>query len=193
MSVLSLTTLFLLSVACAPGSTADDSGPGTSSGSGEGDDGGNGGDGGDGGGSEGGARINEFMASNRSTVTDEAGAYPDWIELHNPTSADMDLTGWTITDDLDTPDKHVLPEGLGIDAGGYILLWADADMDEGDRHLPFRLSISGEDLGLYTPSGAAVDALSYAAQTTDVSLSRVGDSEDWAPTPDATPGSANAD
>jgi hypothetical protein len=32
-------------------------------------------------------RINEIMASNSSTISDEDGDQPDWIEIYNPTEA----------------------------------------------------------------------------------------------------------
>ena len=76
--------------------------------------------------------INEFMPSNQSTITDEAGAYPDWIELYNPGSRDVDLGGWFMSDDLENPDKSVLSDELSIPAGGFLLLWADSDEDDGE-------------------------------------------------------------
>ena len=43
--------------------------------------------------------INEFMASNDSSLTDEDGAHSDWIELYNNGSASVNLSNWSITDD----------------------------------------------------------------------------------------------
>ncbi|HEX9252003.1 MAG TPA: CotH kinase family protein, partial [Ignavibacteriaceae bacterium] len=37
--------------------------------------------------------INEFMADNAATITDPSGEYDDWIELYNPTSDPIVLTG----------------------------------------------------------------------------------------------------
>lgn len=56
--------------------------------------------------------INEFMPSNTFTIADEDGDFPDWIELYNPTTAPIDLTGYGLSDDPDEPFKWVLPHGV---------------------------------------------------------------------------------
>ncbi|MFT7643852.1 MAG: hypothetical protein ACI9G1_005618, partial [Pirellulaceae bacterium] len=43
--------------------------------------------------------ISEIMADNDTGLTDEDGDYSDWVEIHNPTDNDVDLTGWSLTDD----------------------------------------------------------------------------------------------
>ena len=37
--------------------------------------------------------INEFMADNTSTISDEQGKYEDWIEIYNAGSTAIDLGG----------------------------------------------------------------------------------------------------
>lgn len=135
--------------------------------------------------------INEFMASNATTIADDEGGYGDWIELYNPSGAAISLQGWTITDDLTDPAKFTLGD-LSVGPGGYLLLWADGDVADGDNHLEFKLSSDGEDIGLYTPAGAAVDTLTYEAQATDLSAARVPNgSETWVITDSPTPGASN--
>jgi hypothetical protein len=137
--------------------------------------------------------INEFMASNATIIADDEGGFADWIELYNGGDAAVDLSGWFITDDLASPEKHVLG-AITIPAGGYVLLWADDDILDGDDHLSFKLSGDGEDLALYTPEGAAADELTYQAQTTDQSAARFPDGgETWAITDAPTPGASNGD
>ncbi len=138
------------------------------------------------------ACINEFMAANSLTIPDDTGAYPDWVELHNLTDADVSLAGWGISDDLDDPFAHVLDDALFIPAGGYLLLWADGMPELGERHLGFRLASDGEELGLYRPSGQAVNTLVYDPQVTDWSAARMPDgSMDWQIDTSPTPGQAN--
>ncbi|MCB9797341.1 MAG: lamin tail domain-containing protein [Alphaproteobacteria bacterium] len=135
--------------------------------------------------------INEFMASNETVLQDEGGAYPDWIELYNPNDEAVALDDWTITDDLAESDKHTLAD-LTIEAGGWLLLFADDDEEEGPNHVGFNLGRSGEQIGLYDPDGGAVDEISYGEQTTDVSAARSSDgANEWMIDESPTPGAAN--
>lgn len=137
--------------------------------------------------------INEFMASNATTIQDEAGAYPDWLELYNPTDEDVDLGGWFLTDDLENPDKSELPD-VTIEAGGFLLFFADDDQEDGELHLNFSLDAQGEDIGLYGPDLGAVDELEFDEQATDIAMARIPDgSGTWQATGEATPGESNGD
>jgi hypothetical protein len=136
--------------------------------------------------------INEFMASNQTSVADTDESYPDWIELYNAGDGAVDLGGFTMTDDLAEKDKHVLAGDLSIAAGGYLLLWADRDVKQGSNHLSFGLARMGEEIGLFTAAGSAVDQVTYGEQTTDWSALRWPDGgEEWTFTADPTPGAAN--
>ncbi len=106
--------------------------------------------------------INEFMAANSGVAVDpdDAEATPDWIELHNPSDHDVELTGFFITDDLADPRKHRLG-ALSLPAGGFLVLLADGEGDAGPNHLDFKLGAEGEDLGLFDPDGVPLDQLSY--------------------------------
>lgn len=136
--------------------------------------------------------INEFMASNMNTVADETGAFPDWIELYNNTSSAINLGGYTITDDLTDPGKHVLSDTLNIEPGGFLILWADGDVKDGNHHLSFKLTAIGEDIGLYDLDGLPLDELTYDAQVTDISQARTTDGTgSFASTDAPTPGESN--
>jgi hypothetical protein len=37
--------------------------------------------------------INEVMASHRSTIKDNEGDYPDWVEIYNPGNIPVNLDG----------------------------------------------------------------------------------------------------
>ena len=136
--------------------------------------------------------INELMPSNQGTVADESGAYPDWIEIYNPGSSDVSLAGWTISDDLDEPDKHELSDELSVPAGGFLVLWADKDTEDGPLHVDFNLSADGEDLGLYDADGGPADVVTFGAMAGDLSVARVPDgSDNWEIVETATPGASN--
>ena len=67
-------------------------------------------------------RINEVVSSN-SVYFDEDGDTPDWIELHNFGTQDVNLENWSISDDLSDLSKWNFPN-ITIPANDYLLLWA---------------------------------------------------------------------
>ncbi len=142
----------------------------------------------------GGVVINELMPSNQTTVADEGGAFPDWIELFNGTDADIDVGGWYIGDDAADPLKASLAAGLVVPAGGVLMLWADGDTDEGSAHLPFKLSAGGESVVLSLSDGTLVDSVEYADASGDTSYARLPNGTgQFAWCTSATPGALNGD
>ncbi len=137
-------------------------------------------------------RINEFMASNVTTIFDpEFNNSSDWIELHNSSSSTIDLGGYTLTDDLLQPARWSIPMGTTIPSNGYLLFWADGSNT--GLHTNFKLSSEGEEIGLFDPDGAAVDAVIFNAQTADVSFGRLGSGPNvWRYLDSSTPGEANS-
>ncbi len=119
--------------------------------------------------------INEFMASNDSLsgISDPAGGYPDWIEIYNPADEVLDLAGYRLSDNYDNTDKFIFPTGSFIEADGYVIVWADKDLEEDGFHADFRLSAGGEQLILTTPDGTVTDSLTFGEQETNVSFARI--------------------
>lgn len=117
--------------------------------------------------------INEFMPHNAASAYDGAGVAADWIELHNPGEVDVDLDGWTLTDDIDEPDKQALT-GLGVPTGGFLVLWASGDPTSGPDHLGFGLAEEGGAVGLYNPEGQGA-VVQYGTVETDFSVARLTD------------------
>ena len=112
--------------------------------------------------------INEVLASNNSINTDpDYGSNADWIELYNAGQTDVDLSGWSVTDNLNKPQKHILPDGTTIKAGEYLLIWCD---DKGaGLHAGFKLSADGEEVGLFDSAGDMVDSITFGPQYIDIS------------------------
>jgi hypothetical protein len=139
--------------------------------------------------------LNEFMASNDTTIADETGAYEDWVELYNPGEAPVDLSGYGLTDDLTQPDKWILPPGTSIAGLGYLIVWCDDDPGDGPLHATFKLSADGEELGLARPIEGGyelIDSHPFDAQVTDVSEGRSSDgAATWVAFTSPTPGAAN--
>ena len=131
-----------------------------------------------------GLRINEILALNGQSHSDENGEYDDWVELFNNGPEPIDIGGLYVTDDLSQPDKWQIPvsnpESTSIQPGEYILLWADEDIEQGLLHLDFKLSGDGEAFGLAsaTDSGFVyIDTVIFGSQSTDVSWGRFPDGE----------------
>ena len=115
--------------------------------------------------------INEILASNHSGALDpDFSQFADWIELYNNSAADIDLSGWTLTDDFSEPEKWHIPENIILPAHGYLLIWADGTGL--GLHSNFKLDNAGEVVGLYAPDGTAMDTLSFGEQVSDVSFGR---------------------
>lgn len=77
--------------------------------------------------------INEFMASNGSSVVDEQFRHEDWIELYNSGNDTVDLGGWGLSDNAGNPFKWTFPEGTLIAPQGFLLVWASGhDRAPGD-------------------------------------------------------------
>ncbi len=56
--------------------------------------------------------ISELMTVNRSSLADEDGDHPDWIELYNPTEETVSLGGVSLSDDPAEPRKWVFAGGV---------------------------------------------------------------------------------
>ena len=117
--------------------------------------------------------INEFMASNDTTVKDQDDEYEDWIELYNNGTASFDLSGYFLTDDATNLTQWSFPQGTVIEPDGYLTVWADKDEAQEGLHANFKLSTSGESVILVNPADTSiVDAIDYAEQTADISYGR---------------------
>ena len=130
--------------------------------------------------------INELMAGNG--VVTNGSTYPDWVELFNPGTNSIDLTGWSLSESAD-PRRFVFTNGLSLDPGSFVVLWCDAATNTTPGvHTGFALGRMGESLVLYDPQTNRIDAVSFGPQLTNHSLGRV--SGEWQ-LAEPTPGAEN--
>lgn len=115
--------------------------------------------------------LNEFMPENVASWADDTGAHPDWIELHNPGAAAVDLLGWALTDDRGDRRRHVFTESLILPAGGFLVLAADGMPELGPRHLSFALDAAGEEVALFREDGSA-EIVTFGAVVGDLAVAR---------------------
>ena len=136
--------------------------------------------------------INELMAANALTMTDETGAARPWMEILNPTEVDVPLRGYGVTDDLAVPGKGVIGDGAVVPARGYLVVWLDGNPEAGPTHVAAYLGKAGGAVGLARPDGSYIDQLTYGAQETDLSAAREPDgAPTWAIEWHVSPGAAN--
>ncbi|MEN8865942.1 MAG: CotH kinase family protein, partial [Akkermansiaceae bacterium] len=100
--------------------------------------------------------ISEFMASNETTLADEDGDYPDWIEVYNPDDEAVDLAGYYLTDDSQVLNRWVFPATM-LAPGELLVVFASGkNRDVGELHTDFKLSAGGEYLALVLPDGSTI-------------------------------------
>jgi hypothetical protein len=123
--------------------------------------------------------INEWMADNTSPggFPDPGdGLFKDWFELYNPNTNAFDLSNYYLTDDLSQATQWRIPTNTVVEPRGFLLVWADDSVTpngpgaNGDLHANFRLSGTGETLGLFAPDGLTPQhAVAFGPQIQNVS------------------------
>jgi hypothetical protein len=107
--------------------------------------------------------INEVSANNKSSE--------DWVEIYNFSDHRIELKDWVFTDSKHSftlPDVSIPPKDYLIlceNAASFKNAFPDAYRFVGD--FGFGLNKRREELGLYTPSGALVDKVTYEQPPTD--------------------------
>ena len=112
--------------------------------------------------------ITEFVASNSDGIVDGNGDTSDWIEIHNAGDATVDLLGYSLTDDADTPAKWTFESSTALDPGAYLVVFASGDGTPdpaGNLHTNFALSAGGEYLALSDSGGTVLSE--FGSSTTN--------------------------
>ena len=136
--------------------------------------------------------FNEVCAANIDQWVDPSFNYGGWVELYNPSSQAVDVTGWYLSDDASRPLKARINQTMSVPAGGYVTLWMDHYHKKyGAKMLDMKLDADGGTLYLSDANGQLVASLEYPVAVARCSWARVCDSCDsWnycsAPTPDQT-------
>ncbi len=116
-------------------------------------------------------RLSEFMADNQSTLADEDGDFGDYLEIYNPDLLPVDLSGYTLTDDVANPAKWTFPAQT-LPPGSHLLVWAsgkDRTIAGEPLHTNFQLSREPGYLALSAPGqpAALTEFAPYPPQFTD--------------------------
>ncbi len=111
--------------------------------------------------------INEVMLSNKATLADENGLFPDWVELYNYGGEALSLGGLVLREGSDSwtlPDRTLQP-------GDYLVIFCDGT-GAGELHAGFSLSKDGVDLLLENAEGALIEDFRVPACEEDMSVYR---------------------
>ena len=126
--------------------------------------------------------LNELLASNITINQDEFGEFDDWVELYNPTTEEVDISGCFLSDEVENLSKWQFPDSVSIiPPGGFLLIWCDDQAGQGSLHTNFRLSSNGEILSLTKSNGSTlIDQIVFNQQTNDISYARDhNESNEW--------------
>ena len=135
--------------------------------------------------------ISEAMSANVTYFADETGAHPDYIEIHNTSSATVNLGGWALSDNRSKLKKWLFPD-VALPAGGYLAVHCsgvDRTGDSNHLHAAFKLSSDGEEIFLTSPKGQVADMVALPALGADQAYSRT--ETGWSSTAAPSPGYAN--
>jgi hypothetical protein len=138
--------------------------------------------------------INELLAGNTKSGKDTQGEFEDFVELYNPTSEAIDLSGMYLSDNERSPLKWRFPDGTKLAAKSYLVVWADEDKASPGLHASFKLSSKGEAVYLVDTDqrgNVVVDYVKFEVQTNDVAFGRLTNNADKWQALFPTPGAAN--
>ena len=140
------------------------------------------------------------------------GGEPEWVELFNNSSTDINLKDWTVWDVVTTPAKATITQNFIIPAKGYVVLTKDSSITNYHRFVPAPIlklplpSFNNDRDGVVLKDnrGIAIDSVMYLNQwggTNGFSLERISSTAssnnqfNWASGNDieqSTPGRVNS-
>lgn len=134
-------------------------------------------------------RITEL--STVSTGYEEiSGTLCDWVEFHNTSSQTVDISGFTLSDNVGN-NKYVFPAGTAIPSDGYLVVCC-AEGTMNDAVAPFGLSqYGGEAVVLKDPQGRIVEIIDTLPMENGSSMALTGE-DSWAVTKQCSPGFENS-
>lgn len=140
--------------------------------------------------------INEYSPNSTQTLMDDEGEFVAWVEIYNSTDKEINLNGFSLTDDALDKQKWVFPD-YKIAAGGYGVVYLsgkDKAYDGGKTiHSTFKLNGKEESLQFYSQTGHLVDQCEVYEIFSNLSCGRVRENpEKFAFFARATPGRKNA-
>ncbi|MDG2124895.1 MAG: hypothetical protein P8J87_14425 [Verrucomicrobiales bacterium] len=141
-------------------------------------------------------QLSELLVSNNTSLLDEDGRHPDWIEIHNPSPVATDLAGYHLSDDPADLTKWPIPPRT-VGPGGYLVVFATGlDRSSDPLQTNFKLGPDDGSINLLAPDGTSSRITFSPVQFADVSFGFSGAPEQSASPADhlqsPTPGAPNS-
>ncbi len=137
--------------------------------------------------------VSEIMAANQTSVPDENGEYPDWVEIWNSSDHEVNMRNVGLSDAGDSI-RFLFPE-ITLKADERVVVFcSDTNRAVAGRplHAKFKLSSTGETLYLFDPNAYLIDAASYRIIGSDTSWALMADGS-FAETTSFSPGYPNTE
>lgn len=147
--------------------------------------------------------VTEIQAKNSGTLRTPRGDTPDWIEVHNPSTEPVNLTGWKLIHYQgreffeDRLGAHMKPgsPGLVLAPGEYRVLFCSAiSEEETDRpQIHFRLEAEQGRIGWADPQGWVIQMFNSAWShfPSDTSITSDASGQKWGVSAKPSPGLPN--
>ncbi len=138
--------------------------------------------------------INEICAKNTSFAAPDGGFY-DWIEIYNPSSKAVDLSGYGLSDKVGKPYKYIFPDNSIISGKQRLIIFCDSLNPQIDGYYTaaFGLSTNGETITLTDSQGKTVDTVTFGQMQTNISYGRIPDGSENFAFMKTTPNAPNAE
>ncbi|MCW3071800.1 MAG: hypothetical protein JWO44_1690 [Bacteroidetes bacterium] len=139
--------------------------------------------------------INEYSGANVSTVTDNFGDTPDWLEIYNSSAASVSLAGYYLSDKISNPTKWAIPAGVSVPANGFLLIWCSGrnTVSGTNVHAGFSLTQTKPEAIVFSnPSGGFIDSMTINPSQANHSRGRTTNGGPvWGVFTTPTPGASN--
>ena len=120
--------------------------------------------------------ISEIMTNNTGIVSDGAGNHPDYVELHNISAQNQDISGWGLSDREDR--LWTFPSGTVLPPDGYILVWCTGEKVENTLIADFKLG-AGDVIRLTNGAGEPLFTMEIPSVYTGYTLSWNGETRQY--------------
>ena len=118
--------------------------------------------------------INELMSANQNTILDQYGNASDWIEIYNPSNKSINLANYSLSDDIEDPNKWLFPN-IELLPSQFLLVFCSGEKNykNNELHTNFKIQQSGEAIFLFKPDKTLISSMPSIYLATDLSRNKL--------------------